>query len=47
MNIPAGSLDSDPRVTPRGHIYVGSRARWFPIEDDLTRWRALPFPRDP
>ena len=35
----AGScLDSEPGVTPLGHIFVGSKARWFTIEDSLAQW---------
>lgn len=37
-NIPAGCLDGDPAVTPRGHIYVGSKAGWYEIDDDLPQW---------
>lgn len=40
--IPAGGLDSDPGIKPMGHIYVGSKARWFEIEDDLPQWEELP-----
>ncbi|MEJ2087570.1 MAG: GFA family protein [Gammaproteobacteria bacterium] len=38
INIPAGSLDSDPGIGPAGHIYVGSKAPWFEITDDLPQW---------
>lgn len=26
--VPAGSLDSDPAITPSGHIFSASRAQW-------------------
>ena len=26
--VPAGSLDSDPHVSPKGHIFMESRASW-------------------
>ena len=39
VNIPAGCLDSDPGVVPRGHIFVGSKAAWFPIHDALPQWQ--------
>jgi hypothetical protein len=39
-NVPAGCLDSDPGVRPGGHIYVGSKADWFEIGDDLPQWEA-------
>jgi len=41
-NIPAGCLDSDPGLIPRGHIYVGSKADWFRIGDDLPQWETSP-----
>jgi hypothetical protein len=37
VNVPAGSLDTDPGVSPMAHIYVGSKAPWFEIEDDLPQ----------
>jgi hypothetical protein len=37
--MPAGGLDSDPRLKPSGHIFVGSKARWFEIDDNLTKWQ--------
>ena len=39
--IPAGPLDDDPRVRPIGHIYVGSKAAWFEIQDDLPQFDAM------
>jgi hypothetical protein len=39
-NIPAGCLDADPGITPTGHIYLGSKARWFSLLDDLPIWEA-------
>jgi hypothetical protein len=38
VNIPAGCLDSDPGIKPRGHIFVGSKAPWFDITDSLPQW---------
>ena len=32
--IAAGSLDGDPGCRPSSHIFVGSKAPWFPIDDD-------------
>ena len=35
---PAGSLDTDPAaVVPAVHIFVGSKANWFEITDDLEQ----------
>ena len=41
-SIPAGGLDSDPGIVPAGHIFVGSKARWFDIGDDLPQWQERP-----
>jgi hypothetical protein len=35
--IPMGSLDSDPGMAPRNHIYVGSKASWVEITDTLPQ----------
>ena len=37
VNVPGGSLDSDPGVAPSAHIYVGSKAPWFEISDALQK----------
>lgn len=42
VNVPAGCLDGDPGVRPRGHIYVGSKAAWFEPTDDLPRHHESP-----
>ena len=42
VNIPAGSLDDDPGVTPGLHIYVGSKAPWFEILDQLPAYDERP-----
>jgi hypothetical protein len=40
--VPAGALDQDLGVLPTVHIYVGSKAPWFCITDDLPQHRELP-----
>ena len=35
--VPMGSLDDDPRYAPRAHIFVGSKAPWSSITDDLPQ----------
>jgi hypothetical protein len=40
--VPAGCLDDDPGVRPLSHIFVGSKAPWFEITDDLPRFDAYP-----
>jgi hypothetical protein len=36
--VPAGLLDDDPGVRPALHIFVGSKAPWWQITDDLPRF---------
>jgi hypothetical protein len=40
--VPMGSLDDDPRVRPMHHIFVGSKAPWYPIADDLPQFVEYP-----
>ena len=40
--VPAGSLDSDPGIQPLAHIFVGSKADWFDITDQLPQYAELP-----
>lgn len=35
--IPMGGLDDDPGMRPQPHIFVGSKAPWFEIADDLPQ----------
>jgi hypothetical protein len=35
--VPMGALDDDPGIRPQGHIFVGSKAPWVEIHDDLPR----------
>jgi len=37
VSIPAGLLDDDPQVRPRLHVFTGSRAPWWTIQDDLPQ----------
>jgi hypothetical protein len=34
----AGTLDGDPGSRPVRHVFVGSKAPWFEIHDDLLRF---------
>ena len=36
--VPAGLLDDDPGVKPALHIFVGSKAPWWDITDDLPQF---------
>ncbi|MCC6620301.1 MAG: GFA family protein [Deltaproteobacteria bacterium] len=40
--VPCGSLDDDPGVRELVHIFVGSKAPWFEISDDLPKHEAYP-----
>ncbi len=33
---------SDPGIGPIGHIYMGFKAPWFEITDDLPQWKTTP-----
>ena len=37
-----GSLDDDPGVRPRRHEFVGSKAPWYEITDNLPRYQEFP-----
>lgn len=39
---PAGNLDGDPGIRPQGHIFVGSKAPWYQITDDLPQHEEYP-----
>lgn len=34
-----GTLDSEVTLRPDAHIYVGSKASWFDIHDDLPQYQ--------
>jgi hypothetical protein len=38
VGIPAGLLDDDPIVKPSKHIFVGSKAPWFEIKDNIPQY---------
>jgi hypothetical protein len=40
--VPMGSLDDDPGIRPQRHIFVGSKAPWYDITDDLPQDEAAP-----
>jgi hypothetical protein len=35
VHLAMGSLADDPTIRPTDHIFVGSKAPWFEITDDL------------
>ena len=44
IGLPMGTLDDDPGVRPSFHVFVGSKAPWFEITDDLPQFDTLPPP---
>ncbi len=42
--VPAGMLDGTPAVPRARHIFVGSKAPWFEIGDDLEQHDEYPRP---
>ena len=42
FGIALGVLDDDPGVRPESHVFVGSKAPWFDITDDLPQFAQLP-----
>ena len=42
VGLPLGALDDDPRVRPRCHVHVASKAPWYEITDELPRFEELP-----
>ena len=39
VHVAMGSLVDDPSIRPNKHIFVGSKARWFTITDDLPQYK--------
>lgn len=42
LGLPLGSLDQDPGIKPRFHVFVGSKAPWHDITDELPQFQELP-----
>jgi hypothetical protein len=40
--VPMGAFDDDPGARPQAHIWVGSKAAWGEITDDLPRFDGPP-----
>ena len=39
VHVAMGTLVDDPSIRPTKHIFVGSKAPWFTITDDLPQYR--------
>jgi hypothetical protein len=44
VHVTYGSLVDEPTLKPSAHIYVGSKASWDEILDDLPQHQQLPAP---
>jgi hypothetical protein len=42
VHVALGSLEDEPTIRPAVHIFVGSKAPWFEITDDLPQFEELP-----
>jgi hypothetical protein len=42
VHVAMGTLIDTPSIRPSAHIFVGSKAPWFTITDDLPQHDALP-----
>jgi hypothetical protein len=40
--LPLGALDDDPNIKPAYHVFVGSKAPWHDITDDLPQYDEFP-----
>lgn len=38
VHVAMGTLVDDPTIRPTKHIFVGSKATWFTITDDLPQY---------
>lgn len=43
IRVPYGSLLSEPRLKPTAHMFVGSKASWYQILDDLPQYDESPW----
>ncbi len=42
VHVPLGTLKDEPSIRPSMHIFVGSKAQWFDITDDLPQHESFP-----
>ena len=43
IRIPYGTLIDEPTLKPMAHIFVGSKASWYEILDDLPQYDESPW----
>lgn len=41
VSVPVGSLDGDPGIRPAAHLFVGSKAPWHEIDDELPQMEEM------
>ena len=44
LRVPYGSLVDEPALKPQAHMFVGSKAPWYDIRDDLPQHDEYPWP---
>jgi len=42
VHVTLGTLLDDPGIRPTAHIFVGSKAPWYSISDDLPQYSEIP-----
>ena len=42
VHVTLGTLIDPPSIRPRAHIFVGSKAPWYEITDDLPQFEEFP-----
>jgi hypothetical protein len=42
VHVPMGTLIDTPKIRPDKHIFVGSKAPWYDIADDLPQYAEFP-----
>ena len=47
VHLALGTLADAPSIRPNKHIFVGSKAPWFTITDDLPQWQEHVVPGRP
>lgn len=43
IRVPYGALLSEPKLKPTAHMFVGSKAAWYQILDDLPQFAESPW----
>ena len=43
IRVPYGSLIDEPALKPMAHMFVGSKAPWYMIHDDLSQHDEYPW----